>query len=123
MAKKETTNKKTTKKSTKKKIVEEAPIEVQEFEEAAALEVTEEVGPENVEVTEIEVMNGDPAVVVPTEEVEAQEEEAPAEEEAAPEVDEPAPVEEAAPQKEIKPKKNGFRRMFGFIWNGQEMDY
>ncbi|MBO6256284.1 MAG: hypothetical protein J6O49_22000 [Bacteroidaceae bacterium] len=96
MAKKETT-KKTTKKSTKKKIVEEAPIEVQEFEEAAALEVTEEAEPENVEVTEIEVMNGDPAVVVPTEEV--------------------------APQEEIKPNKNGFRRTFGFIWNGQEMDY
>lgn len=122
MAKKETT-KKTTKKSTKKKIVEEAPIEVQEFEEAAALEVTEEAEPENVDVTEIEVMNGDPAVVIPTEEVEAQEEEAPAEEEAAPEVDEPAPVEEAALREEIKPKKDGFRRTFGFIWNGQEMDY
>ena len=103
MAKKET-NKKTTKKSTKKKVVEETPIEVQQFEEAAPVEVTEEAEPENVEVTQVEVMNGDPTVVVPTEEVEI-------------------PVEEEAPQEEIKPKTNVFKRMFGYIWNGQEMDY
>jgi len=103
MAKKET-NKKTTKKSTKKKVVEEAPIEVQQFEEAAPVEVTEEAEPENVEVTQVEVMNGDPTVVVPTEEAET-------------------PVEEETPQEEIKPKTNVFKRMFGYIWNGQEMDY
>lgn len=111
MAKKET-NKKTTKKSTKKKVVEEAPIEVQQFEEAALVEVTEEAEPENVEV-----MNGDPTVVVPTEEAET-----PVEEEA-PEEEEAAPVEEETPQEEIKPKTNVFKRMFGYIWNGQEMDY
>ena len=111
MAKKET-NKKTEKKSTKKKVVEEAPIEVQQFEEAAPVEVTEEAEPENVEVTQVEVMNGDPTVVVPTEEVEI-----PVEEEEA------APIEEETPQEEIKPKTNVFKRMFGYIWNGQEMDY
>ena len=118
MAKKETTKKKTTKKDVKK-LEEQAPIEVQEFEEAAALEVVEEtkVEPENIAPAEVEVMNGDPAVVTPVEEAEPLvEEQEKIEEES---VEEETPE----PQEEIKPKKNVFKRMFGYIWNGQEMDY
>jgi hypothetical protein len=62
-------------------------------------------------------MNGDPTVVVPTEEVEI-----PVEEET-PEEEKAAPIEKEAPQEEIKPKNNVFKRIFGYIWNGQEMDY
>ena len=126
MAKKEAT-KKTTKKAAKK-LEEQAPIEVQEFEEAAALEVVEE--PEDMGPAEIEVMNGDPAVVTPVEEPappmavdepESDDEELPEEwgESDAAEPEEEAP----APKEQIKPKKSVFKRMFGYIWNGQEMDY
>jgi hypothetical protein len=146
MAKKETT-KKTTKK-TAKKLEEQAPIEVQEFEEAAALEIVEEtkVEPEDIGPAEVrqeildkikfddavlenlekedekaiegfETMNGDPAVVTPVEETEPLvEEQEKIEEES---VEEETP----APQEKIKPKNSVFRRMFGYIWNGQEMDY
>ena len=117
MAKKTTTKKSTTKKTTKKvtKVVEEAPIEVQDFEVA----VTEEV----------EVMNGDPTVIVSVEEPEPTPE--PIEE---PTTEEPmilneeessvAPIEEPVVEgvetKEIKKK---FKSVFGYLWNGQEMDY
>ena len=148
MAKKETTKKKTTKK-TVKKLEEQAPIEVQEFEEAASLEVVEEtkVEPEDMGSAEVrqeildkikfddavlenlekedekaiegfETMNGDPAVVTPVEEPEPLVEE--------PVTEEVTPTEEVyepVPEEEIKPKKNVFKRMFGYIWNGQEMDY
>ena len=134
MAKKETTKKKTTTKKTSKKVEEQAPIEVQEFEEAASLEVVEpqeEVAPlttldeeeeiEGVDETklnemrreyevkeEVEVMNGDPAVVTPVEEAEP----------------EPTPqVVEPISEKEAKARGGVFKRMFGYIWNGQEMDY
>ena len=140
MAKKETT-KKTTKKAAKK-LEEQAPIEVQEFEEAAALEVVEpqeEVVPlttldEEIEGVdeaklnemrreygvkeEVEVMNGDPAVVTPVEEPEPLVEESVTEE-----VIPTEEVDEPAPKEQIKPKKSVFKRMFGYIWNGQEMDY
>ena len=126
MAKKEATKKPT--KKAAKKLEEQAPIEVQEFEEAAALEVGEE--PEDMGPAEIEVMNGDPAVVTPVEEPappmavdepESDDEELPEEwgESDAAEPEEEAP----APKEQIKPKKSVFKRMFGYIWNGQEMDY
>lgn len=136
MAKKEAT-KKTTKKAAKK-LEEQAPIEVQEFEEAAALEVVEEtkVEPEDMGPAEVEVMNGDPAVVTPVEEPappmavdepESEDEELPedwGEPDAAEPVEvEPVKEEAPAPQEKIKPKNSVFRRMFGYIWNGQEMDY
>ena len=133
MAKKEAT-KKTTKKAAKK-LEEQAPIEVQEFEEAAALEVVEE--PEDMGPAEIEVMNGDPAVVTPVEEPappmavdepESDDEELP-DDWGEPDAAEPVEVEPvkeeapAPPQEQIKPKSSVFKRMFGYIWNGQEMDY
>lgn len=112
MAKKEAKSK-TTKKV--KKVVEEAPVEVKEFEEAAPIEAIEETPskPEDMGSAEIEVMNGDPTVVVPVEEA--------------------APVEEDTPSVEIKDIvvegvevkeiKNNFRNSFGYLWNGQEVDY
>lgn len=120
MAKKETT-KKTTKKAAKK-LEEQAPIEVQEFEEAAALEVVEPQ--EEAAPAEVEVMNGDPAVVTPVEEPAAPMavDEPELEDEELPEAAEPE-EEAPAPKEQIKPKKSVFKRMFGYIWNGQEMDY
>ena len=122
MAKKEI-KKKVVNKPTKK-IVEETPIEVQEFEEAASLEVVEATAEE----PEVEVVNGDPAVIAPVEEPEP---EAPAIEE--PTTEEPVivnesdietvqPVEAKVEEKNNR-KDNMFKRMFGYIWNGQEMDY
>ena len=126
MAKKETT-KKTTKKAARK-LEEQAPIEVQEFEEAAALEVVEPQ--EEAAPAEVEVMNGDPAVVTPVEEPAAPMgvDEPESEDEELPDAAEPVEVEPVkeetpAPQEKIKPKNSVFRRMFGYIWNGQEMDY
>ena len=144
MAKKETTKKKTTTKKAVKKLEEQAPIEVQEFEEAAALEVVEpqeEAAPAEVRqeildkikfddavlenlkkedekvIEGFETMNGDPAVVTPVEEAEPLVEEQEKIEE------EPVEEETPAPQEKIKPKNSVFKRMFGYIWNGQEMDY
>ena len=144
MAKKETTKKKTTAKKATKKLEEQAPIEVQEFEEAAALEVVEpqeEAAPAEVRqeildkikfddavlenlkkedekaIEGFETMNGDPAVVTPVEEAEPLVEEQEKIEEESVEDETPAP------QEKIKPKNSVFRRMFGYIWNGQEMDY
>ena len=133
MAKKEAT-KKTTKKAAKK-LEEQAPIEVQEFEEAAALEVVEETA--DMGPAEVEVMNGDPAVVTPVEEPappmavdepESEDEELP-DDWGEPDAAEPVEVEpvkeeaSAPPQEQIRPKRNMFKRVFGYIWNGQEMDY
>ena len=132
MAKKETTKKKATTKKATKKLEEQAPIEVQEFEEAAALEVVEEtkVEPEDMGPAEVEVINGDPAVVIPVEEPAAPMavDEPESEDEELPDAAEPVEVEPVkeetpAPQEKIKPKNSVFRRMFGYIWNGQEMDY
>jgi hypothetical protein len=128
MAKKETTKKKATTKKATKKLEEQAPIEVQEFEEAAALEVVEPQ--EEAAPAEVEVMNGDPAVVTPVEEPAAPMavDEPESEDEELPDAAEPVEVEPVkeeapAPQEKIKPKNSVFRRMFGYIWNGQEMDY
>lgn len=133
--------KNTTKKSAKKvKVENKAKVTVEELESPVVEETVQE--------EEVEVMNGDPAVVIPTEEVETFEDEPaetfedePADEE--PMVDDgpfmedpttgdlvPAePLrekqEEEAPavEEKITPKKNVIKRMFGYIWNGQEMDY
>ena len=126
--------KNTAKKAAKKiKAENKVNVTVEELESPVVEETVEEE-------PEVEVMNGDPAVVIPTEEVETFEDE-PADEE--PMVDDgpfmedpvtgdltPAePLrekqEEEAPavEEKITPKKNVIKRMFGYIWNGQEMDY
>lgn len=122
--------KKNTAKKAAKKIKAENKVNVTVEElESPVVEETVEAEPE------VEVMNGDPAVVIPTEDVETFEDEPaetfedePADEE--PMVDEPAEAEPEAqeeeapePQEKITPKKNVIKRMFGYIWNGQEMDY
>ena len=143
MAKKNT-GKKVAKKPIVKKVEEE--VKVEELEQA--VDETVQAEPEDNATEEVEVMNGDPAVVIPAEEVETFEDEPaetfedePADEE--PMVDDgpfmedpttgdlvPAePLREKqeeeapAPQEKITPKKNVIKRMFGYIWNGQEMDY
>ena len=104
--------KKNTAKKAAKKIKAENKVNVTVEElESPVVEETVEAEPE------VEMMNGDPAVVIPTEEVETFEDE-PAE--AEPEAQE---EEAPAPQEKITPKKNVIKRMFGYIWNGQEMDY
>ena len=67
----------------------------------------------------LEIMNGDPAVIVPVEDTDAPVEEAVKEEE--PVKKEEAPQQPA--QDENKPKKGIISRIFGYLWNGQEMDY
>lgn len=126
--------KNTAKKAAKKiKAENKVNVTVEELESPVVEETVEEE-------PEVEVMNGDPAVVIPAEEVETFEDE-PADEE--PMVDDgpfmedpvtgdltPAePLREKqeeetpAPQEKITPKKNVIKHMFGYIWNGQEMDY
>ena len=126
--------KNTTKKSAKKvKVENKAKVTVEELESPVVEETVQEE-------PEVEVMNGDPAVVIPTEEVETFEDE-PADEEPmvddGPFMEDPTtgdlvsaePLREKqeeeapAPQEKITPKKNVIKRMFGYIWNGQEMDY
>ena len=136
MAKKETAKKATPK---KKKVTakEEEPVVITQSE------------PEQVPIVEdaekaLDIMNGDPAVVAPVEEAAPVEEEIPQDEQAS-EEEEAAPIEEAAPVEEIKseepaeeepvpnarkivhhtenkPKRNVVSRVFGYLWNGQEMD-
>lgn len=124
---------KTVKKVTKKptaKVKEE--IKVEELE-SPVTEETVQAEPEDNATEEVEVINGDPSVVIPTEEVEVFEDE-PADEK--PMVDDPVTEEgipaeplrgkqEEAPalKEEIIPKKNVIKHLFGYIWNGQEMDY
>ena len=108
MAKKETTIKNTEpkKKATVKK--DESIISVQS--EPDTVTPTVEEFEEALEA--LDNMNGDPAVLTPVEDTDAPAEEAVQEEE------EPAPA-----QVENKPKKGIINRMFGYLWNGQEMDY
>lgn len=126
--------KNTTKKTAKKiKVENKAKVTVEELESPVVEETVQEE-------PEVEVMNGDPAVVIPTEEVETFEDE-PADEEPMvddgsfmedPTTEDLVPAEplrekqeEEAPavEEKITPKKNVIKRMFGYIWNGQEMDY
>lgn len=136
MTKKETTKKAATKKKTAIKKKEEPVVITQsEPEPVPTVEDAEKA---------LDIMNGDPAVVVPVEEETPVEEEIPQDEQA-PEEEEAAPIEETAPVEEIKPeepaeeepipnarkivhhtenkpKKNIVSRIFGYLWNGQEMD-
>ena len=100
MAKKETT-KKTAKKITKKV---EKKKEIMNEELEKAVEEAAPVEQEDITPAEVEAVNGDPAVVVP--------EEALVEEQ-----------KEIVQQEVIKPQKSTFKSGFGYIWNGQEMDY
>ena len=119
MAKKETTKKKTTpKKKAVAKKEELVVIAQSELEAVPTVEDAEKA---------LEIMNGDPAVVAPVEEeapVEV-EEAAPVEEIKAEEPAEEEPTPEAKKtvhHTENKPKRNIVSRVFGYLWNGQEMD-
>jgi hypothetical protein len=132
MAKKETTKKGKPGRKPKAKI-EKPVIEETVLEEPAPIEEPE---PEPIPVEEpiqpepavLDVVNGDPAVVAPAEE---NKEENPFEvsslvaEEIVTEV-QPEEYEAAEPVKkkvENKPKPNVIRKILGYFWNGQEMDY
>lgn len=142
MAKKETTKKKTTKKSTTKKsvikevaekiiesqekveLVEQDPPIEQEYLDAIAENMAtesfiEKKEPEYKPTEEqikkaIEFMNGDPSVIIPSNDIELKE------------VDE---IEEAAFKetfKSVKLENKKSRKiddMFGYSWNGVEIDY
>ena len=115
MTKKETT-KKITKKVTKKvttkaKTNKKPEITQEELEQP----VNETVEPE------VEIMNGDPSVVTPVEEEPVTDDLTPGE--PLEEIDNKEQEEKKEPQVETKPKKNVIKRLFGYIWNGQEMDY
>jgi len=117
------TKKETTKKIATKKVKAEKKSKVEKIEMIAESPI-EEPTPEPVPIEEpdqpvqIEVMNGDPAVLTdPVTENGTVAEPLRARQE------EPESVEETAPVEEINPQKSIFRRMFGYIWNGQEMDY
>ena len=140
MAKKETAKKAVPK---KKKVTakEEEPVVITQSEPEPVPTVEDaEKALENA----LDIMNGDPAVVAPVEEEAPVEKEIPQDEQT-PEEEEAAPIEEAAPVDEIKseepaeeepvpnarkivhhtenkPKKNIISRLFGYLWNGQEMD-
>jgi hypothetical protein len=109
MAKKETTTKKTApnKKATVKK--EKPIINVQSEPET----VTPTVEEFEEALEALDNMNGDPAVLTPVENTDAPVEEA---------VQEEVEMEQTT-HKENKPKKGIINRIFGYIWNGQEMDY
>jgi len=100
MAKNKTT-KKVKKTETVQKIDTKPEVTQEEFEAPV-----DQIIEDNTEPT-VEVMNGDPAVLVESEQ-ETQEE--------------TEPVEDMI-HEETKKDPGMFRRMFGYIWNGQEVDY
>lgn len=130
MAKKETTKNAGKKPSTRKKTAkkEEPIVNEQVFEEAAP---AEEVAPVSEE--KLEVINGDPAVLVePVIDEPAVDESETAEESASIEENKPEPSVDEDPSPlakkvvhhiENKPKRNIIRRVVDYLWNGQEMDY
>jgi hypothetical protein len=108
--------------SEKNEPVEETTIEVV-FEEAAPIEKEE-----NEEHADVEVTNNDPVVAAPVEE--KKEEVLRETTSLVPEKIEtemqPEEYEAAEPAKkkpENKPKENVIRKLLGYFWNGQEMDY
>ena len=122
MAKKETTKKTVAKKAKTERKPKTKVEEIEKVAEAPAIEVISEPEPiptENQVEEMIEVMNGDPAVLTDP----VTESGTVAEPLRAKQEEEQESVEESAPVEEIKPQKSIFRRMFGYIWNGQEMDY
>ena len=131
MAKKGTTKKITKKVESKTKVNTKPEITQEELEEPVVTNLdrtTEPAEPLRAkQESEVEVMNGDPSVVAPVEEAAPVEEE-PVTDDLTPgepleEIDNKAQEEKKEPQVETKPKKNVFKRIFGYIWNGQEMDY
>lgn len=128
MATKNNSKKKAAKKPTDKKIIKEVaeqiiereeetkeveldpPVETEALEEALSMdtEVVEKKEPEQVEET-IEVMNGDPSVVVPLNETF--------------EIQEKALEETFKSLKDNKKSNKIIDRMFGYSWNGMEMDF
>lgn len=106
MAKNKTT-KKVKKAETVQKIDTKPEVTQEEFEAPV-----DPIIEDNTEPT-VEVMNGDPAVLVESEQ-EIQEEAEPEEE--------AVPVEDMI-HEETNKDPGMFRRMFGYIWNGQEVDY
>ena len=133
MAEKKTTaKKKATKKATKKdnKVIKEvaesiineskvlSPVEPseEEFEEAAKAAAEEIIKQpeENEPIEEVEVMNGDPSVVIPSNEIEINK-------------DLTLEIEKKAFRDTFKELNNENKpkidRSFGYSWNGMEMDY
>jgi hypothetical protein len=128
MATKNNSKKKAAKKPTDKKIIKEVaekiiereeetkeveldpPVETEALEEVLSMdtEVVEKKEPEQVEET-IEVMNGDPNVVVPLNETF--------------EIQEKALEETFKSLKDNKKSNRIIDRMFGYSWNGMEMDF
>jgi hypothetical protein len=128
MATKNNSKKKAAKKPTDKKIIKEVaekiiereeetkeveldpPVETEALEEVLSMdtEVVEKKEPEQVEET-IEVMNGDPSVVVPLNETF--------------EIQEKALEETFKSLKDNKKSNRIIDRMFGYSWNGMEMDF
>jgi hypothetical protein len=140
MGKKETSKKATKKKTTKKSVIKEVadniiesqevkmdlieedpPIDQELLEEVLSVgsEIIEKKEPEYEPTQEeiekaIESMNGDPSVIIPSNEIEVRKNET---------------IEEAAfkdtfKNVKIENKKNGrIDRMFGYSWNGTEIDY
>jgi hypothetical protein len=134
MAKKETTKKITKKVEKKTKVNTKPEITQEELEEPVVPVVTNLDGTTEPaeplrakQEPEVEVMNGDPSVVAPVEEAAPIEEE-PVTDDLTPgepleEIDNKTQEEKKEPQVGTKPKKNVIKRLFGYIWNGQEMDY
>jgi hypothetical protein len=125
MAKKETT-KKTTKKATSKKATPKEVIEevatsiIENSEEKAEVrpEILEEIKVDTIVVEQdppienVEVVNGDPAVVIPSNEIELNK-------------DLTLEIEKKAFRdtfKGVNNNKSRIDRSFGYSWNGMEMD-
>jgi hypothetical protein len=121
MAKKETTKKKTTKKSTtKKSVIKEVAEKIIESQEK--VELVEQDPPIEQEYLDAiaenmataEIMNGDPSVIIPSNDIELKK------------VDD---IEEAAFKETFKnvklenKKSRKIDSMFGYSWNGVEIDY
>ena len=138
MAEKKTTaKKKTTKKAKEKKIIEEVAesiIKKEEFEEAAKEAVDQDPPLTNLDAEiegvdeanlnamrkecevkeEVEVMNGDPSVIIPSNEIEVNK-------------DLTLEIERKAFRDTFKELNNNKKlkldESFGYSWNGMEMDY
>ena len=141
MTKKETNKKPAAKKGRPgrkpKAKVEKPIIEDVTVEDTASIETVEDN--EQVTVKEVEVINGDPAVIAPVEEKENKEEVLRETTSLVPEKIytemQPEEYEASEPTKnktenkpakkkiENKPKQNIIKRILGYFWNGQEMDY
>lgn len=119
--KKTKTNKTTVKKATPKKVIEEvANSIIENSEEKAEVrpEILEEIKVDTIVVEQdppiekVEVVNGDPAVVIPSNEIELNK-------------DLTLEIEKKAFRdtfKGVNNNKSRIDRSFGYSWNGMEMD-